>query len=196
MIQEIGIGSIPGCVLQNSGIVSQAFTDRKINTLQSAFRFVKQLPYRRNGDKAAVCAVLTEGCGTCSTKHALLYRLAAEQCIRGMQLFIGVFKMTGDYAERLRPLLESNNLPYIPEAHCYLKYKSQAVDCTNAKSAAADFLPGLVTEIQITPEQTGDFKVEFHKKQMAACIRKIPAFGRLSVDTLWQIREECIRLLS
>lgn len=195
MAQETGIDDIQGNELQDNGIVSHAFIARGIKDTQSAFRFVKQLPYRRNGDKAALCVVLDEGCGTCSTKHALLYRLAQEQQLKGFELFMGIFRMNGDYAPKLRTVLEEHGLPYIPEAHCYLKYNGAILDCTNERSSAADFLSQLVTETGITPEQTGDFKVAFQKQYMQRCIETEPAFQHITIEELWAAREVCISLL-
>jgi len=195
MAQETGIEDIKDNELQDNGIVSAAFIARGIKDTQSAFRFVKQLPYRRNGDKAALCVVLGEGCGTCSTKHALLYRLTQEQQLEGFELFIGVFRMNGDYAPKLRTVQEEYGLPYIPEAHCYLKYNGAILDCTNERSSAADFLPQLVTEMKIAPEQAGDFKVAFQKQYMQRCIETETAFQHITIDELWAAREACIRLL-
>lgn len=194
-MQEICIEQLPEHMLQDTGIISRAFRRLGIDTIQAAFRFVKQLPYRRNGDKAAVCVVLDEGCGTCSTKHALLYRLAQEQSLQGFALYTGIFRMNGRYARRLGPLLEQHSLPYVPEAHCYLKYNGAILDCTNAHSSAADFLPELIREITITPEQTTDFKIAFHKQYIQECVRREPAFMHITATELWAVREACIGLL-
>jgi hypothetical protein len=196
MFQEIGIGQLPDVQLSDNGIVSRAFMLRNLNTLQAAFRFVKQLPYRRNGDKAAICVVLDEGCGTCSTRHALLYRLVQEQGLPGFELFTGIFRMNGAYAHRLAPLLEQHNLPYVPEAHCYLKYNGAALDCTSAHSSAADFLPQLIKEVAITPEQTTGFKVALHRQYIQECVAADPAFRHMTAEALWTVREACIALLS
>ncbi|MGI6128050.1 MAG: hypothetical protein ACOYEF_14125 [Planifilum sp.] len=49
--------------------------------MASAAAYIRRLPYGCNTDRGDFRRVLREGKGTCSTKHALLVRLAQEQGI-------------------------------------------------------------------------------------------------------------------
>jgi hypothetical protein len=63
--------------LKAVGDSSIAFIHAGIPDYRSAAEFVSRLPYGRNTVTDPL-VVLIEGRGTCSTKHALLYRLAVE----------------------------------------------------------------------------------------------------------------------
>jgi hypothetical protein len=54
------------------GPVSHAFLNRGISGFGQAMEWIKQLPYVRNPDKQNLLTVFSDGCGTCSTKHALI----------------------------------------------------------------------------------------------------------------------------
>ncbi|OYU84688.1 MAG: hypothetical protein CFE24_05145 [Flavobacterium sp. BFFFF2] len=64
-----------------------------ISHFQQAADFVKQLPYGRNLDKENLVSVLSDGCGTCSSKHALIKQLAIENQFESLKLCMGLFKM-------------------------------------------------------------------------------------------------------
>lgn len=55
-----------------TGEVSREFLTHGLVHFRQAAQFVKQLPYGRNTDRSDYRLVLSEGRGTCSTKHALL----------------------------------------------------------------------------------------------------------------------------
>ena len=79
--------------LQPGGIVTNAFLKLSFVCFRSAARFVRSLPYSRNTDPDDALIVLTQGRGTCSTKHALMRRLALEQRLN-IALVIGIYEMT------------------------------------------------------------------------------------------------------
>jgi hypothetical protein len=78
--------------LTPSGAVSTAFLSIAKTDLRAAAKHVCELPYGRNGDPDDPLAVLAEHRGTCSTKHALLRRLAIEQEI-DVVLILGIYEM-------------------------------------------------------------------------------------------------------
>ena len=63
-------------------------------------------------------AVLTEGCGTCSSKHALLAGLAAAQRLP-VALMLGIYLMNERNTPGIGPVLARYGLAEIPEAHCF-----------------------------------------------------------------------------
>ena len=68
--------ALPEAMLQSARPISSVFMDRGIDNFRAAGRYLHHLPYGRNTDRADFRLVLTEGRGTCSTKHALLAELA------------------------------------------------------------------------------------------------------------------------
>ena len=117
--------------LKAGGNVTDAFLQRGVLTYQEAARLVCQLPYQRNrniNDNDSL-VVLRQECGTCSTKHALLRRLAAEQDL-DVALVLGIFEMDGENTPCVQAVLEKYGLAALPEAHCYLRSNDQRVDVT------------------------------------------------------------------
>jgi hypothetical protein len=68
----------PDFDIKSKGEISIEFLDRNILTFNQALLFIRQIPYGRNPDKYNLASVFTDNFGTCSTKHALLKRLADE----------------------------------------------------------------------------------------------------------------------
>jgi len=118
-------GSIyPEFDIQATGVVSGAMRQSGLHTFGAAMDWVRRLPYGRNTDKEAPLALFSERRGTCSTKHALLKRLAAEHRYDDIRLYIGIFEMNAVNTPAVASTLQAHNLACIPEAHCYLKYRA------------------------------------------------------------------------
>lgn len=83
----------------------------------------------------------------------------------------------------------------IPEAHCYLKYKDQRIDLTNEHFNPLAAVGDLIEEIEITPEQITDFKVQYHQNHIKNWLQA-QLHIQLSFTELWQVREQCIQDLS
>lgn len=139
--------------------------------------------------------MFTDGCGTCSTKHALLKTLAVEQSIHAMTLCLGLFKMNGLNTPPIARTLATYQLDYLPEAHNYLRWGETRLDYTNAHSSPADFENDLIVEMSILPSQITDFKVQLHKDFLKQWLLDNPDI-HWSLDELWAIRERCIADLS
>lgn len=185
----------PDFDIKSMGQISKEFTDRNIVTFKQASLFIRQLAYGRNADKNNLATVFTDNCGTCSTKHALLKRLADENEFEKVKLIVGLFKMNKKNTPQVSSTLQKYNLEYIPEAHCYLKFEDKIIDLTKLNSKPTDFLDELIEEIEILPEQITDYKVNYHKNYLASWLDKNKQIN-LSLNELWEIREECIQKLS
>ncbi|HWO29322.1 MAG TPA: hypothetical protein VNO32_11045 [Candidatus Acidoferrum sp.] len=74
-------------------MVTTAFLGIAKTDLRTAAQYVCGLPYGRNSDPSDPVIVLAEQRGTCSTKHALLRRLAIEQGL-DIALVLGIYEMT------------------------------------------------------------------------------------------------------
>lgn len=52
--------------------ISNLFLTLSITTFREALKYVHELPYGRNNNRTDYLLVISEKCGTCSTKHALI----------------------------------------------------------------------------------------------------------------------------
>ena len=121
---------LPEFEIQPKGKISKAFISKNILSFSHAADFITHLPYGRNANKTDLLTVFTDGCATCSTKHALLKVLADENNISGLQFILGIVKMSAKNTPEVRATLEKNKLDYIPEAHNYLRFKNSILDYT------------------------------------------------------------------
>jgi len=165
-----------------------------VHTLYELINYIQHLPYGRNADRNKPELVLSEQKGTCSTKHALIKLVADENGITEIKLVIGLYKMNNNNTPRIGDALEKHGLDHMPEAHCYLKYDENRIDITSVNASFEKIEHDLLKEIEITAEQTGEFKVEYHQHYLKEWLEAehIP----FSFDEIWCIREECINRLS
>ena len=171
--------------------ISQEFVKRNILDFQQAVNFIKHLPYSRNKNKEDLVSLFTDNCGTCSTKHALLKQLAIENDFKGLKLIVGLFKMNTKNTPEISKTLEANNIEYIPEAHCYLKYNSLIIDCTKENSQPSDFVDDLIEEMEINPKQITEDKVTYHKNYLKNWLLENRQIT-FTLNEFWAIREQCI----
>jgi len=182
-------------IIHPTGDVSNHFLSRGIFTFHNAAKYVQSLDYGRNVDKSNLLTVFSDNRGTCSTKHALLKCLADENGFEDITLFIGIFKMNGSNTPKIKERLLKYNIPYIPEAHTYLKYEAQYFDFTKIGASPEDFLNDLMHEIEIQSNQINVQKVEIHKSFLRNWLR-VNSDNKYSIEEIWNIREECIKDLS
>ena len=177
-----------------NGVVSGSFNNLAINSFAEACKWVDNLDYRRNNDKNNKLVLFEELCGTCSTKHAVLKRLADENGNNYLKLVLGIFKMNSDNTPVITNVLNKYGLKYIPEAHNYLRNDNHMLDFTGIGVNVDEFELDLLEEIEISPDQITDFKVQYHKDYLSRWIQinRIP----YKIDELWGIREECIAALA
>ncbi|MEN9304384.1 MAG: hypothetical protein RL264_2813 [Bacteroidota bacterium] len=185
----------PDFDIKSKGQISKEFIDRNILTFNQASIFVRQLAYGRNADKNNLASVFNDNCGTCSTKHALLKKLADENNFEKVKLIVGLFKMNKINTPEISETLHKNQLEFIPEAHCYLKFEDQIIDLTKINSKPTDFLDDLIEEIEISPEQITDYKVNYHKNYLLTWLDKNEQIS-YSLNDIWKIREQCIQDLA
>ncbi|MEO6902140.1 MAG: hypothetical protein ABI315_03220 [Bacteroidia bacterium] len=185
----------PHFSINSTAPLSILFLKQHINTFKDAATFIKQLPYGRNANKNDLTSIFTDNCGTCSTKHAVLKELAAENNFEGLDLMLGLFKMSAKNTPKISAILQKNKLTYFPEAHTYLKFNNCIFDYTTIASKPADFVNDLMEEIIIQPYQISDFKVDYHKKRLTDWLEKNPSIN-YTLNDVWAIREQCIQKLS
>lgn len=178
-------------VLRPSGNITDGFTRLGIHDFRAAAAYVAGLRYGRNTDRGAALAVLSEQRGTCSTKHALLHRLAIEQEI-DVPLMLAIYLMDARNTPGVRDVLKKYGIAGIPEAHCYIRCRGKRVDAT---SRAGHRVLTLVHEEEISPEQIGNYKVNLHRRFLRHWAEETALSYTYGMEELWQIREECISAL-
>jgi hypothetical protein len=187
--------ALPDAVLKNVGEVSAAFLARDIAGYQTAGCYVHQLPYGRNTDRANFQMVLSEGQGTCSTKHALLAALAREQRLP-ITLTLGIYEMHERNTPGVGLVLGKYDLPFIPEAHCYLTYEGARIDVTRSGVDSVEPITRFLYEETINPEQIAAYKVHVHQQFLRQWSVQPTLTHQHSFEEIWKIREECIAALA
>lgn len=195
MLRDEALACLPDSRLASHGCIASAFLDLGVNTYRDAAEYVWELPYGRNRDRSDLLAVLLEGRGTCSTKHALLASLAQEQVLSDVRLWLGIYEMDGLNTPGIGKVLRRAGLGCIPEAHCYLRTPANRVDLTHPPGSERAPIESFLREADIQPEQIGSFKEAFHKAFLQEWSASGKAHGK-TPEQLWIVREQCIEALS
>ena len=156
--------------------------------------YIKNLPYGRNANRTDLSLVLSEGKGTCSSKHALLKQIADLNNIPDIKLIIGVYRMNQTNTPKIGTSLSDHSIDFIPEAHCYLKINGERIDFTTSSSEFQRLEADIIQELEIEPWQVSDFKVEYHKDFIKQWLKE--SKSSFSFEEIWQIRERCIANLA
>ena len=181
---------------RSDGAITSAFLELGKQTFLSAGQYIQALPYGRNSDPGDPLIVLTEKRGTCSTKHALLRRLAIEQNL-DIALVLGIYQMTEQNTPGVGTVLDKYGLRMLPEAHCYLRMAGKRIDVTRpAHRGLAKPIADFLHEEEIDPTQITNYKIEIHKQYLSRWVTDNRGLDGRSVVDIWKIREECIASLS
>lgn len=189
------VSEFPQFDIKSEGKISESFISKGIYNFRDAVEFIQNLPYGRNANKNELVSLFDDNCGTCSTKHALLKQLAEENDFKEIRLIVGLFKMNEKNTPEVDKTLKTHELEYIPEAHCYLRYKNQILDYTKQSSSPDDFISDLLEEIEIEPHLITDYKVNYHQEYLKSWLTS-NAHIQKSLDEIWKIREQCIQDLA
>jgi hypothetical protein len=179
-----------------AGPITAAFLLMGKRDLRAAGQHVRGLPYSRNSRPDDPLIVLAEGRGTCSTKHALLRRLAIEQEL-DIALVLGIYEMSEQNTPGVGNVLNQHGLASLPEAHCYLYAAGNRIDVTRATNwAPTHAISHFLHEETIDPTQITGYKTALHKRFLSTWIADHDGLGGRSLEDIWAIREECIASLS
>lgn len=181
-------------ILTSKDALTTLVTNLGIKNWNELAIHIQQLPYGRNKNRTDFSLVLSEQKGTCSSKHALLKKIAVLNNFSHIKLVLGIYKMNAENTPKIGNILENSNLDYVPEAHCYLKVENKRFDYTNAYSINCAFKKDLLEEIEITPEQVTKFKIKKHQEFMKTWIDREQI--TIEFDQVWAIREKCIEQIS
>ncbi len=156
--------------------------------------FVKNLPYGRTSNRTDFGLVLSESKGSCSSKHALLKKIADLNNIPDVKLMLGIYKMNELNTPNIGTVLADNSIKYIPEAHCYLKLNDKYLDVTTMNSKFSRIEMDILKVIEIEPDQVINFKVEYHKEFIRNWLKSDNLL--FNFEQIWHVRECCIENLS
>jgi len=191
---RIGAETLPDIALQGAGETTALFLARGLGTLREAARYLWALPYGRISDGLRPDLVLHEGRGTCTTKHALLASLAAEQGI-GLALMVGVYEMTERNTPGVGRVLDRYGLDAVPEAHCYVVWEGERIDITR-RVKAPEAITIFLHEELVSPTGLAAYKMPLHRQCLSAWRGRDATGGATySLEELWRIREDCIAAL-
>lgn len=180
--------------LHSNDALTQIAKSNGIMSWNELTNFVQNLPYGRNSNRFDFGLVITEQKGSCSSKHALLQKIADLNEIPDIQLILGIYKMNTSNTPKIGSELSKHRIDYIPEAHCYLKIRGSRVDFTSDDSSFGKIERDILLEIEIKPEQVVQYKVDYHKDYLDKWLAD--SSYTFEFDQIWQIREKCISNLS
>jgi len=184
---------LPNRPFSASGPFTSLFRAAGVNDFAGAARHLLTLRYGRIADRSKFWLVLAEGCGTCTTKHALLAELAREQGIDA-HLTLGIYEMNERHTPGVGRVLSSYGLEYIPEAHCYLYYEHGRIDVTGVPPGAEP-IDHFLHEEPITVDQIGAYKNDLHRRFLRDWITRTDTLRGRSLEEVWRIRDACIAAL-
>jgi hypothetical protein len=180
--------------LLSSDALTQIALGNGLDTWGKLLDFVRALPYGRTANRIDLGLVLKERKGTCSSKHALLKMVADANGIKDVRLVLAMYKMSEANTGPMGGILSENGLDHVPEAHCYLKINGKRVDLTNPKASIGKIEDAILEELEIEPNQVGDFKLEYHQQFLKRWIMENNI--EMDFEKVWRIREACIAALS
>jgi hypothetical protein len=181
--------ALPNKSLESGFAISKSFSNHGLDDFHQACDYVWRLPYGRNKDRSDWRLVLSESCGTCSTKHALLKALADGLAL-DVDLMVGIYQMREDNTPGVGRVLAEFGIAFIPEAHCYLAYRGKRVDLTRHGFEASEGINEFFAEMAIDPSGIGELKTQFHQNYIKG------EYGSLGFERVWSAREACIKALS
>ncbi len=163
-------------------------------SFESLCKKVKNLPYGRNANRHDFLLVVSEGQGTCSSKHAFLKLEADRIGVPHVELILGMYRMHNVNTPKIGHELIDKSLVYLPEAHCYVRIDGIPHDFTSANADLSKLENDIIEEIVIMPEQVVEFKIEYHKNFLREWVEKEKI--AYTFEEIWQIREQCITHLA
>ncbi|MEL7350740.1 MAG: hypothetical protein AAF171_16210 [Cyanobacteria bacterium P01_A01_bin.116] len=135
------IDVLPDAKIERCGPVSQIFLDRGVESFRAACCAVKAMPYGSNSNSENSLILFEEGCGTCTTKHGAISRLAQELELP-IYKNLGFYRLNDTIVTGVNEIIRPHGLRFIPQIHCFLEYETYRVDLTegncNGKNQTID----------------------------------------------------------
>ena len=178
--------------LSVSGRISELSLKLGLTTFREVCDHLLHLTYRRPCGKTPE-SVLTEGCGTCSSKHGVLKAIADEQGHDQIELVLCLYRMSMRNTQGLDDIFTRGLLGVIPELHTYIRWGDEKLDVTKPGFHVVDVQGDVEKEQTISLEELAH-KTEIHQKWMKVWLQVHRS--DVSLKKAWQQREACIAALS
>ena len=125
--------NLPDGEITSSGEISKKFLELGIKSFKHACMFIHKLEYGYNSNYDDEMILFKEKKGTCTTKHAVIAKLAEEL---NLPLFknVGVYKFTEEICTGTNQILKKYDIPYVPMVHCFLAYEEFKFDLTEGNN--------------------------------------------------------------
>jgi hypothetical protein len=175
--------------------VTQAFTAAGITRFADAVTYVRKLSYGRISNRNNCMLVLTDQRGTCSSKHQLLALLSEENHQTDIQVVELLFRMNETNVPGTGAVLARYQLPYMPEAHNYLRTGNEIIDATS-ESVRIDYESDKISEVVISPRRTTEEKMAAHRTALDYWRSTNEQAAVYTLDELYTIRESCIAAIA
>jgi len=185
----------PNVTLHAQGPVSARFLEQGLETFYEACHWTKNLPYGSNSNTEDSLILFAEECGTCTTKHGAIARLAQEHNLP-IHKHLGFYRLNDEIVTGVNALLQPYGLDFIPQIHCFLVYENCRVDLTegncNGKNKTIEDYDFVV---QVAPdlsrEQHHAYYLEYLRRYQAIA----PQLATLSDETVMDLLAACDRQL-
>jgi hypothetical protein len=182
---------LPNINITSPGLVSEKFLEMGITTLCQACDWVQNLPYGLNSNNEDSLILFTEKCGTCTTKHGVIARLAQELEIE-LYKNLGFYKLNNEIVTGIDEIIQPHGLNFIPEIHCFLEYQSTKIDLTagncNGKNKTIEDYDFVV---RVKPDLTTQEHENYYLSYLQKYFLIEPQLAELGISKILQLLELC-----
>jgi hypothetical protein len=186
---------LPDAVISPAGPFAETFLGMGVGRFHEACRWVHRLPYGYNSNKDDPMILFKEKMGSCTTKHAVIGKLAIELGLPVTKT-IGIYAMTEVLVTGTQAVLEAYRLPYVPMIHCFLTAGAVRVDLTegnrNGKNRPIDDF--LYTQ-DVRPGISEKAEYLLYRQALSDVILQRPELSGVDLKHVLRAREAGIKVL-
>ncbi|WP_231372832.1 hypothetical protein [Aureivirga sp. CE67] len=180
--------------LESNNYLTKLVKNLNLNNWDELTSYIRKLPYGRNKNRFDFSLVLKEKKGSCSSKHAVLKKIAQENNLDEIKQILGIYKMNNINTPGIGEIKINSKINYIPEAHCYLEINGEKFDFTSEHSNYSKIENDILKEIEIQPEDVIENKINLHKKYIQNWIKEFEI--QENFEEICNKRENCIKKLT
>lgn len=185
------IDVLPNVDIQPKGTISEHFLEREIKTFCAACCWVQELPYGANSNNEDSLILFEENCGTCTTKHGAIARLAQEL---GLEVYknLGFYRLNDETVTGVDAIIQPHGLNFIPQIHCFLQYNSFRIDLTqgncNGKNKTIEDYDFVV---RVAPDLTRQEEEKYYISYLNRYFAIEPSLAAVGISTLLEMLDAC-----
>jgi hypothetical protein len=188
------ISALPEADIGLAGPVSEKLLQLGIRTFRDAAWHVRRLPYGENTRSLDSLVLLSEGRGTCITKHGLVARLASELALPVFRLE-GFYRLNDGIVAGTGAILAEYGIEYIPRTHCFLACPNGYVDltegnCTGKNGTIESYIEIFRVKPDTSEEENELLYRSFYKKMCG----EQSCFANLGVEKMLEVLGRCRKI--